>query len=783
MDAARKMAPGVRFLCLTPVSPLDRNSELAGTIRLYAEAIRRLARSNSASFVDLTQIATAADNRKDPIHLNELGYKAVAVAITDNLKFGNTDWLDDPQTEALRQVILRKNEWWFHRSRPANMAYVFGFRKHEQGQNAGEIPQFDSLILEEERRIAQLRSLEAVSMQEPPPKLESQFAEFAPQPQPDFTVSEDLEITLWAQNPDLNKPIHMNFDPQGRLWVASSEAYPMIEVGQSAPDKIVVLEDSDGDGKADTSTVFAEGLLIPTGIVPGDGGVYVAQSTDLLFLKDTDGDGKADLKRRVLSGFGTEDTHHNLHTLMWGPDGRLYMNQSVYTRTNAETPHGVVRLKAGGGFRYDTGTMRMEIFFRGLWNSWGHQFDAFGQSFLSDGAGFAGLAYGFPGATFNPTPGARHQLDLISPGNWPKFASLEIIEGASYPPEWQGSLITCDYRANRVTRFSLSEQGTGFVTTQEPDLVRTSAATFRPIDVKQGPDGALYIADWSNPIINHGEVDFRDPRRDRWHGRIWRVTWKGAERRQRQDLTKLETVDLLDLLKSDDRYRREQARRVLVQRRDETRAALPQWLAEQASDRYRLEGLWLCQSLELGAEQLLEQLLSSEDPHVRAAATRVLGCWADPQSQPAPLLSFEQSATKQAFADRVNDEHPRVRLEAVRGLAKVGTAESGELALAVLRHPMDRFLQHATALTVNDLAEPLMAALEANRFSGDAEQLEFVLSAIDPALATSFLAQRLAKNPISRDGSGPWIRIDWHGGRHRRTRLASAAGLEWRVQR
>ena len=134
-----------------------------------------------------------------------------------------------------------------------------------------------------------------------------------------------------AENPLLNKPIHMNFDAQGRLWVVSSEAYPMIEVGQSLPDRVLILEDTDHDRVADKSTVFADELLIPTGIAPGDGGVYVAQSTDLLFLKDADGDGKADVRRRVLSGFGTEDTHHNLHTLLFGPDGRLYMNQSVYT--------------------------------------------------------------------------------------------------------------------------------------------------------------------------------------------------------------------------------------------------------------------------------------------------------------------------------------------------------------------------------------------------------------------------------------------------------------------
>ena len=758
---AKVISPDVRFLFLSPIQHLDRDSPHSRTIQQYAESVKVIAAENGSPFVDLTSCARATALRKDPIHLNDRGYRAVALEIADQLQFGNKTWNTSDHVEVLREVILRKNRWWFHRSRPANMAYVFGFRRHEQGQNAAEIPAFDKLIAEEEHKIARLRRLQPIALPMATPRLASTYAEFTEQPIPQFSVAEDLEITLWAQNPDLHKPIHMNFDPKGRLWIASSEAYPMIEVGQSAPDKIIVLEDTTGDGKADASSVFAEGLLIPTGVAPGDGGVYVAQSTDLLHLSDTDGDGKADVRRRVLSGFGTEDTHHNLHTLRWGPDGRLYMNQSVYTRTDAETPHGVVRLKAGGGFRYDTRTMRMEIFFRGLWNSWGHQFDDFGRSFLTDGAGFSGVAYSFPGATFRPTPKARHQLGLISPGNWPKFASLEIIGGGTFPPSWQGSFITCDFRANRVTRFSLSEQDAGFVTKQEADLVRTSAATFRPIDVKQGPDGALYIADWSNPIINHGEVDFRDPRRDRWHGRIWRVAWKDAKPKRKIDLTSLDVDSLLDSLKSDDRYTRDQARRVLVERGEEIEAGLADWLAEQTSARTRLQALWLYQALDLAAGGLLDELLGSDNADVRTAATRVLSAWADRQSQPQPLLGLEESMVR--FAKRVRDEHPRVRLEAVRGLARLGTAAAGSLALEVLDQPMDRFLEHALALTIEELSDPLMEAIEDGPWQANSarrdQQLALVLTSVDPSRARRYLSRRLAREPIARDGSGPWIEL------------------------
>lgn len=758
---AKEISPEVRFIFLSPLrTTLDDDTQTQKAIAAYSNAVEEIAADQQSPFVDLSSL-NEPSSRKDPVHLSDLGYQRLAERMAESLGLQHSQWKSTTQAEALRQIILRKNQWWFHRSRPANMAYVFGFRKREQGQNAVEIPQFDSLIQQEEERIAQLRSLQDTELDTPEPQLKSQFAEFQEQPKPEFTIDNEWEISLWAENPLLNKPIHMNFDPAGRLWIASSEAYPMIEVGQSAPDRILVLEDTDQDGRADQSQVFAEGLLIPTGIAPGDGGVYVAQSTDLLFLKDTNGDGVADQKTCVLSGFGTEDTHHNLHTLRWGPDGCLYMNQSVYTRTDAETPHNVVRLKAGGGFRYNTQTMQMDIFFRGLWNSWGHQFDAFGQSFLSDGAGFAGLAYTFPGATFNPTPKARHILDLISPGRWPKFASLEIIEGENFPADWQGSLITCDFRANRVTRFSVTEQSAGFVTQQEDDLVRTSAATFRPIDVKQGPDGALYIADWSNPIINHGEVDFRDPRRDRWHGRIWRAVWKGATPKVKVDLTQLDSPALFERLLSADRYDKEQAKRVLIERArteaEKTHQAIADWTKQLDSDADHLQALWLWQSINVYPVGLLNECLAANDARVRAAAVRVAANLSAPTREPAQLI--DQKTAVQLFAKAMQDSHPRVRLEAITGLTRHRSPESAKLILTALDRETDRFIEHALAIAIDELAPIYLAELENGAYQSeeDSKQLEFLLGSLEPTLSGEFLANRFASQLIPE--AGPWIEL------------------------
>src|SRR4051812_10522878 len=292
---------------------------------------------------------------------------------------------------------------------------------------------------------------ELASIPDPDPELERRS----------FQVAEGFEVNLFAADPLLAKPIQMNFDPSGRLWVVSSEVYPQIKPGQTADDKVLVLEDRDGDGRADRTTVFADGLLIPTGVEPGDGGAYVANSTELFHFRDTDGDGKADVRRVVLSGFGTEDTHHILHTLRWGFDGMLYFNQSVYIHSHIETPHGVRRLGGGGIWQFRPETMELGVFTRGLCNPWGHAIDRWGQSFLTDGAGGEGINFVVPGASYAATPGAARILQGLNPGS-PKHCGLEVTSGRHLPEDWQGNLLTNDFRGNRVCRFVLSDDGSGF---------------------------------------------------------------------------------------------------------------------------------------------------------------------------------------------------------------------------------------------------------------------------------------------------------------------------------
>lgn len=558
-----------------------------------------------------------------------------------------------------------------------------------------------------------------------------------------FKVAEGFEVTLFAAEPLVAKPIQMNWDADGRLWVVSSTAYPHLKTGEEANDKIFVLEDTDGDGKADKSTIFAEGLITPTGILPGDGGVYVANSTEILHFADTDGDGKADKRRRILNGFGTADTHHLIHTFRWGPEGHLYFNQSIYIYSHVETPFGIKRLEGGGVWQLNTKNLDMNVYARGLINPWGLQFDRWGQSFLTDGAGGEGINYAFPGATFVTAPGAARIIRGLNPGQ-PKHSGLDVVSGRHLPESWQGSLITNDFRANRINRFKLEEQGSGYASKQVEDLLWTNHVAFRPVDISVGPDGAIYVADWYNPIIQHGEVDFHDPRRDQQHGRIWRIVAKNRPLVKKTQLTKATINELLETLKLPEDWTRAQAKQVLKSRgAKEVVPVLQKWVQDLDKndaeyEHHLLEALWVYQTLDVVNEPLLLSLLNAKNHKARAAALRALEFWHSKLTNPAALLT-----------KAVADSHPQVRLEAVIGLRGVKTPEAARTALSVLDEPMDEFLDFALWQTVRELEVFWAARLKTTPdFFGSSKKTVFVLKSVNSPEAISQLAQLYQKDQV-----------------------------------
>ena len=453
----------------------------------------------------------------------------------------------------------------------------------------------------------------------------------------------------------------------------------------------------------------------------------------------------------MLSGFGTEDTHHILHTLRWGHDGMLYFNQSIYIHSHIETPYGVRRLGGGGIWRFRPETMELDVFIRGLWNPWGHQVDRWGQSFATDGAGGEGINYCLPGAYYDAAPDAVRVLRGLNPGS-PKYCGLEVASGRHLPESWRGNLLTNDFRGNRVCRFTLHDDGAGFAAREQAELIKTTHVAFRPIDIKMGPDGAIYIADWYNPIIQHGEVDFRDPRRDHTRGRIWRVTARGRPLVPRPRLVGSPVAELLEALKAPEDWTRHHAKRVLKERGQRAvLAPLGAWVkaldaSDPESEHHRLEALWTYQALDVVEPGLLAELLGSRDPRVRAAATRVIQFWHRRLPEPLALL-----------ARRVDDEDPRVRLEAVRVLAMIPTVQAASLAMRAVDRPVDSFLDYALWLTARQLQPVWLPEVRAGRFDfeGSARRLLFALQAagtpdvLGPLLAL-FQAGRI---PTDRDES------------------------------
>lgn len=700
----------------------DWNNE---NLRLYTEAMREVAAVEKVPFVDLfapTQVLMAASEAPLTIngcHLNEAGNARLA-AVLDAGLFGNRpqETLTESQRDALQAAVQEKNLQHWYDYRAVNGFYIYGDRKEPFGvvNFPAEFAKLRKMVANRDQRIWALAQGQDVPEQIDDSNtgefahIETNFKNEIVITPPEeavqlFTVRDGFEVQLVASEadfPDLENPVQMAFDGKGRLWVTTMASYPMYLPGTPVNDKVLIFEDTDGDGAMDKQTVFADGLHVPTGIELGDGGAYVSAQPNLMFLPDEDGDDRADEHRLVLHGFDTADSHHSISAFEWGPGGALYFQEGTFHQSQIETPYGPQRLVNAGVFRYEPRTEKLGIFVSYPFaNPWGHVFDRWGQDFVADASGGAN----YVGAAFSGDvdfPRKHPGLKQFLVKQWRPTAGCEIVSSRNFPEEMQG-----DYLLNNcigfqgVLQYHFQDDGSGFAAEPVEPLLRSSDLNFRPVDLQFGPDGALYLIDWFNPLIGHMQHSVRDPNRDYSHGRIWRIVNKKKPLVEPALIAGQPVNALLGQLKTYEDRTRYRARRELRNRpTDEVIAAVDAWVGRLKADdaeapHLKLEALWVKQHHNAVDGVLLNELLTCGDARVRAAATRVLGYWLDRIDDPLSLLQ-----------QQVNDEHPRVRLEAVRALSFFHGPEAQaalDIAAEALLSEMDDYLQYTLDETMATL--------------------------------------------------------------------------------
>lgn len=530
--------------------------------------------------------------------------------------------------------------------------------------------------------------------------------------QKSFTVSQGFEVNLFADETDgVANPICMSWDPAGRLWVLCTWAYPQLNLTEQPNDKLLILADNNGDGRADQTTVFADGLNMPTGFALGSSGAYIGHGTDLLHLQDTDGDDQVDTRRVLLTGFGTGDTHQNINSFTWSPGGELFFCQGLHAFSRVETPWGISRLREHGTWRLRPRRLQLNGFRRTSGaNPWGIAFGNWGEPFIKSNDGE--ISELLPAMVSNERSNRKHgqkipQTEMKIGATQMKSMILEFAESPHLPNEMQGELLIAGYKSREVNRFQWQPNRSGHRLTDRPPLIRSSHNAFRPVDIRIGPDGAIYIADWFNPIIAHYQASFRHPDRDKTHGRIWRVTATGHPLAKAPALATMNAPELCQQLTSEWRYVRYQAKRRLADLpKEKVIPALATWVANLAPsdpdlERHWYEAIGVFESHEVVNQPLLQHLLTAQDYRARAYATRIVGRWHDRLEKPLELLS-----------QSVIDESSRVRLEAIVACSDIHVPTSIVVAANAFHQPSDRFINYAFKQTVHSLAPYWQPALQ-----------------------------------------------------------------------
>ncbi len=576
------------------------------------------------------------------VHLSAEGNRQISQIIVEDL-FGGLPRMRGNRIASIREAVLNKNWHWFNRYRATSGNDVWGGRAELHGNYETlqhELIMLDVMTANRDQVIwVKARGNEKTvddSNVPPPTPVETNFTGDATylsgeESLQKLTLADGLQANLFASEemfPELVNPVQMQVDAKGRIWVAAWSTYPKWEPMKEMSDRLLILEDTTGDGVADKSTTFAK-IHNPTGFEFWNGGVIVVSAPDILFLKDTTGDDKADVIIRLMGAIDSADTHHTANNVIYGPDGWIYYQRGVFHLNNVESPwRKNMESDVSGLYRFNPRTFEFDFVVENIYNPHGISFDKWGNLFITDGTmGTAHQVY-LDGGRFEKRPLLDHTVRPV-PGN-------QVLSTSHFPEEFRDNFLIYNVIGFLgAKRYDLTYND-GMVWGEElPDLFYSTDPNFRPTHGVVGNDGALYISDWHNAIIGHMQHNLRDPMRDHTHGRIFRVT---AEDRPLLEPIPIynEPIDnLLELLNHPDNSIRHRVRVELSGRNTgDVISAVQEWADQfdphNIDDAHPLlEALWVHQQHNVQNHELLYHLLNSPEENVRIAAEQVEWFWSE----------------------------------------------------------------------------------------------------------------------------------------------------------
>jgi len=463
-----------------------------------------------------------------------------------------------------------------------------------------------------------------------------------------------FRMELFAAEPDVINPIYMAWDERGRLWVVETVDYPNeFKDGRKGNDRIKICEDTDGDGKADKFTVFAEGFNIPTSMTFARGGIILAHAPEFYFLKDTDGDDKADVREVLFTGWGVGDTHAGPSNLRYGFDNWIYgtVGYARFTGSLGGKQHNF----GMGVFRFKPDASDIEFLHQFNNNTWGLGFNAAGDVFGSTANNNPTFFGGIPATVFGEDRQMSAKMIADSRSFHPITPNIRQVDAfnaytagcghafatsAAFPKKYRDrAAFICGPTGNLLGSYYITQKGAGYSAKNGFSFVASADEWFSPIVAEVGPDGHLWIADWYNFIIQHNPTPsigrggyaarngrgnaHINPNRDRQHGRIYRVVWEGAQKSKITSLANASPLQLVEALDNDNLFWRQTAQRLIVNDRtfDKDEALQNRVLLPGVG---AIHALWALKGLDKINENTIKSALKNKDAAVRRNAVRAL---------------------------------------------------------------------------------------------------------------------------------------------------------------